>query len=233
MKSVLITGTSKGFGYALLEKFLSEGWVVFALDRNVSLFSKLLEQYKNTCIPIEADVTNENISKLIDEIIKSKTDHLDLLINNAGNAELCFGLDNVTPKDLENHFKVHVSGAFRVIKTCLPFLLKSIEPIIVNVSSRKGSINKINSGAYRILLPYQIAKAAQNMLTVGLNQELKDTNIKVYAIHPGNLKTDVAPIDADTEPHVAAEIFYQWITSENKLSTLNFYDLMNNTSLDW
>ncbi|MBI9053221.1 MAG: SDR family NAD(P)-dependent oxidoreductase [Bacteroidales bacterium] len=233
MKSVLITGTSKGFGYALLEEFLNEGWIVFALARNVSLFSKLSEQYKNTCVSIEADVTNENVSKLIDEIIKSRTDHLDLLINNAGNAELCFGIDNVTPMDLENHFKVHVSGVFRVIKTCLPFLIKSIEPIIVNVSSRKGSINKINSGAYRILLPYQIAKAAQNMLTVGLNQELKDTNIKVYAIQPGNLKTDVAPIDADTEPHVAAETFYQWITSENKLSTQNFYDLMNNTSLDW
>jgi len=233
MKSVLITGTSKGFGYALLETFLSKGWLVFALARNVSSFTKLLKLNEDTCIPIEADITDENCIKLINDTIKLKTNQLDLLINNAGNAELCLGIDNVTPMDLENHFKVHVSGAFRVIKACLPYLKSRKGSTIVNVSSRKGSIHNINKGIYRILLPYQIAKAAQNMLTVGLNQDLKDTNIKVYAIHPGNLKTDVAPTDADTEPLEASEKFYQWLVSEKNHSTNSFYDVMNESILNW
>jgi len=233
MKSVLITGTSKGFGYALLETFLSKGWLVFALARNVNSISNLLDLYKDTCIPIEADVTDEKCSKLINDTIQSKTDQLDLLINNAGNAELCFGIDNVTPFDLEKHFKVHVSGAFRIIKSCLPFLKNNDDSIIVNVSSRKGSIHNINSGIYRILIPYQVAKAAQNMLTACLNQELIDTNIKVYAIHPGNLKTDVAPTDADTEPSEASERLYEWLISEKKESTGGFYDVMNQSKLNW
>ena len=134
---------------------------------------------------------------------------------------------------MEDHFNVHVSGTFRVIKTCLPYLQKSDNPIIVNMSSRKGSINKINSGAYRILFPYQIAKAAQNMLTACLNQELKETSIKTYAIHPGNLKTAVAPPDADTEPREAAIKIFNWITSGNKLSTNSFYSIMDNSILEW
>lgn len=233
MKSVLITGTSKGLGNALLEVFLKNGWRVFALARNVNSFSKLTELHKNTCIPIEADITDGRCSEIIKSIIKSKTKSLDVLINNAGNAEKCFGIENVDPIDLDNHFKVHVSGAFRIIKVCLPYLEKSVEPIIINVSSRKGSINKINSGEFRILLPYQIAKAAQNMLTVGLNQELKDTKIKTYSIHPGNLKTDVAPPDADTEPTAAAEKMYNWINSEEKHSESNFHSIMDGTVLEW
>jgi NAD(P)-dependent dehydrogenase (short-subunit alcohol dehydrogenase family) len=233
MKSVLITGTSKGLGYALVEEFLVNNWLVFALARDVSKMSKLIDLYKDTCIPIQADVTSDDCSELIQNIINANTHKLDLLINNAGNAELHFKLDDITPENLESHFKVHVSGAFRVIKSCLPFLREPRKTSILNISSRKGSISKTNSGAYRILLPYQIAKAAQNMLSVGLNQLLQDTSIKVYAIHPGNLKTDVAPIDADTEPHQCAKEIYNWITSNKENSSLVFYDMMNNTALDW
>lgn len=233
MKSVLITGTSKGLGNALLEVFLRNGWMVYALARNINSFSKLTDLYQDTCVPVEADVTKENSSETIERIIKSKTNNLDVLINNAGNAEKCFGIENVNPIDLDNHFKVHVSGAFRIIKSCIPYLKNSFEPIIINVSSRKGSINKINSGEYRILLPYQIAKAAQNMLTVGLNHELKDTKIKTYSIHPGNLKTDVAPPDADTDAKVAAEKIYNWINAGEKPSVRFFHSIMDETTLEW
>jgi NAD(P)-dependent dehydrogenase (short-subunit alcohol dehydrogenase family) len=112
-------------------------------------------------------------------------------------------------------------------------LKKADEPVIVNISSRKGSIHKISSGEYRILFPYQIAKAAQNMLTACLNQELKDQKIKTYAIHPGNLKTDVAPPDADTEAVVAAGKLYQWINSDNKPPTHFFYSVMDDTIMEW
>ena len=231
MKSVLITGTSKGLGYALAEEFLKKSWLVFALARDVSKLSELTDLYKGACILIQSDVTDESCSELISNEIKSRTDKLDLLINNAGNAELHFKLDDVTPENLEGHFKVHVSGAFRVIKACLPFLAESSEASILNISSRKGSINRINSGAYRVLLPYQIAKAAQNMLSVGLNQLLQNTNIKVYAVHPGNLKTDVAPIDADTEAYESAKEIYCWING-NPSHEL-FYSIMEKTNIEW
>ena len=233
MRTVLITGTSKGLGKELLKVYLSEGWRVFALARKIESFAELKQQYSKSCFPIECDITDHNCSKLISETIHINGGNLDLLINNAGNAKKCFGIDNVIPEDLEDHFKVHVSGAFRVIKACLPFLKKANNALIIIVSSRKGSINNINSGTYRILLPYQIAKCAQNMLTVGLNQELKETNIKTYAIHPGNLKTDVAPPDADTDPSLAAVKIYHWIETDNKPPNHSFYSVMDDKILEW
>lgn len=154
MKTVLITGTSKGLGHALLETFLNNRWMVFALARDTKSFTGLKLKFPDTCIPIQSDITDSECTKLINDTIETKTKTLDLLINNAGNAELNFGFDNVLPEHLENHFKVHVSGAFRVIKACFSYLSNSVNPIIVNISSRKGSISKINQGAYRILLPY-------------------------------------------------------------------------------
>lgn len=233
MKSVLITGTSKGLGYELLKVFLEKGWNAFALARNTKSFSELTEKFPERCIPIECDITDDNCGNIITQTIYENGASLDLLINNAGNAEKCFGLENVNPSDLETHFKVHVNGTFRVIKSALSFLKQSDSPLIVNISSRKGSIQKIIAGEYRILIPYQVAKCAQNMLTACLNQELKETNIKVFAVHPGNLKTDVAPPDADTEPEEAALNMYNWIRSADKLPTNKFYDIMNSKNLEW
>jgi len=233
MSTAFITGTTKGLGFELLKVFLENNWKVFALVRNAENIKHLQEQFPETCFPVIGDVTNDEVTKDILHLLQANTEKIDLLINNAGNAVKCFGFDNVTPELLDEHFKVHVSGAFRIIKTCMPFLQKSENPIIINISSRKGSIHKINSGAYRILFPYQIAKAAQNMLTACLNQEFKDTNIKTYAIHPGNLKTDVAPPDADTEPFQAAEKIYRWVINPNKLSTEFFYSVMDDSVLDW
>jgi NAD(P)-dependent dehydrogenase (short-subunit alcohol dehydrogenase family) len=233
MKSVLITGTSKGLGYELLKVFLEKGWTVFALARNTKSFSELIEKHSERCFPIECDITEEQCGRKIEETIRTNGASLDLVINNAGNAEKCFGLENVNPSDLDDHFKVHVSGTFRVIKSALPFLNQSVNPLIVNVSSRKGSIHKINTGEYRILIPYQVAKCAQNMLTACLNQELKESNVKVFAVHPGNLKTAVAPPDADTEPDEAAINMYNWLTSADQLPTDAFYDIMNQKELEW
>jgi len=233
MNTAFITGTSKGLGFELLKVFLENGWKVFALARNADNIKDLLEQFSETCFPVIGDVTDDSVVDDILRLLQSNTKKIDLLINNAGNAVKCFGFDNVTPELLDEHFKVHVSGAFRIIKACMTFLQKSENPVIINISSRKGSIHKINSGAYRILFPYQIAKAAQNMLTACLNQEFKDSKIKTYAIHPGNLKTDVAPPDANTEPFKAAEKIYRWVISPNKTSTDFFYSVMDDSVLDW
>jgi len=115
MQNILITGTSRGLGFELLNIFLEKGWRVFALARNANDFSSVCSQYPDRCIPIEADVTNEKTVEIINRTIINYTNKLDVLINNAGNAKTCFGIENVMPNDLDEHFKVHVSGAFGVI----------------------------------------------------------------------------------------------------------------------
>jgi len=233
IQNILITGTSRGLGFELLNIFLEKGWRVFALARNANDFSSVCNQYPNRCIPIEADVTSKKTVEIINRTIINYTNKLDVLINNAGNAKTCFGIENVMPNDLDEHFKVHVSGTFRVVKTCLPFLENALKPIIVNISSRKGSIQRVNSGQYRILLPYQIAKCAQNMLTVGLNQELKDSKVNVYAVHPGNLKTAVAAPDADTDPREGARKIFNWIIADDHKTKDQLYNVMDEIIIEW
>ena len=75
-------------------------------------------------------------------------------------------------------------------------LAKSDHPRIINVSSRLGSLHKMANrvSARHFSYSYRIAKAAQNMLTLCLQQEFENKGISVTAIHPGKLKTDIGAL---------------------------------------
>ena len=83
--------------------------------------------------------------------------------------------------------------------------------IIINVSSRFGSISKVFSGELDNIdcsYSYSIAKAAQNMLTQYMCRECKDSSIRICSIHPGRLKTDSASMDADRTQEEASEMVF-------------------------
>ncbi|MFQ5755453.1 MAG: SDR family NAD(P)-dependent oxidoreductase, partial [Acidiferrobacterales bacterium] len=85
---------------------------------------------------------------------------------------------------------------------------------IVNVTSRLGSMTKNAAGDFsngQFSYSYRIAKAAQNMFTLCLAQELAKDEIAVYSVHPGRLLTGMAADDADTPPAVAASRFVSWL----------------------
>jgi NAD(P)-dependent dehydrogenase (short-subunit alcohol dehydrogenase family) len=71
------------------------------------------------------------------------------------------------------------------------------------------------------------------MLTACLYQNLKQYNIKVFAVHPGQLLTSVAAPDADTPPEVAAQKLFNWINQVNDRYECKFYDLMNERTIEW
>lgn len=109
---------------------------------------------------------------------------------------------------------VHCLGALRVTQAVMPFVLD--DGIIINVSSRFGSISKVSSGEFENVAcsySYRIAKAAQNMLTQCMCSEFKDSSIRIFSIHPGRLKTDSASMDADRTPEEAAEMLFKKLKS--------------------
>jgi NAD(P)-dependent dehydrogenase (short-subunit alcohol dehydrogenase family) len=106
-------------------------------------------------------------------------------------------------------------------------------PLVVNVSSRFGSIAQAGGGQFRGIYSYSIAKCAQNMLTVCLDQELRKEGIRVFAVHPGRLKTGAAAVDADTEPRVAAVKFAEWVESVERNADCVLYDLMGGGVIPW
>jgi NAD(P)-dependent dehydrogenase (short-subunit alcohol dehydrogenase family) len=233
MKSVLITGAGQGLGRELLRVYMNNGWIVFPLVRKAEDATAIKMQYPQNCHPIIGDVTTDSVGAKIADALALNIDSLDLLINNAGSIKKNRGLMGTNPDELREHFEVHVIGAYRCIVAALPFLLKAAKPVVINVTSRWGSISKILGWERNHIYSYQIAKCAQNMFSAILHQEFKKQNLKVFCIHPGRLKTAVEPFDADVEPRDAAIKLAQWIEKIDNNAEFKFYDIMNDATFEW
>jgi len=233
MRTVLITGAAGGFGRALLDGFADRQWCVFPLVREPRVADELASSYER-CRPIIGDVSRDEVHRRISDTLGEHTESLDLLVNNAGNIVKTPGVMGMTPAELVDHFQVHCVGAFRCVKAALPFLARADAPLVVNISSRRGSFSFTRSeSVVGRAYAYRIAKCAQNLLTMCLDQELKQSGIRVFAVHPGRLRTDIAPPDADTEPAEAAAALVTWVESIDRSAPCQLLDLMGHENLDW
>ena len=228
-KTIIITGASRGFGLALTKQFISNQWKVAPLvrkDMDATILKRLNE---SNCFPIIADITNNNVQSLILESIKSH-DGIDILINNAGAGGRGASLNETMPDEVQSLIDVHCLGALRVTQAVKPYMKD--DGIIINVSSRFGSISKVSTGELDNIdcsYSYRIAKAAQNMLTQYMCREFKSSGLKICSIHPGRLKTDSGSVDADRTPGEAAEMLFEML---NSLEYGKFYSLFEGT-IEW
>lgn len=228
-KSIIITGASRGLGLALTKQFISNQWNVVPLVRQGKDAIALKKINEKLCFPIIADITKNNVQSTIYDSIKSFK-VINILINNAGIGGTSAYLNGTKPDEVLALIDVHCLGALRVTKAVLPFMKK--DGIIINVSSRFGSITKISTGELDDITcsySYRIAKAAQNMLTQCMCREFKSSGLKICSIHPGRLKTDSASVDADKTPEEATEILFEML---NKIEHGKFYNLFDGT-IEW
>ena len=200
-------------GRALLDAFADREWCLFPLVRDPRVADELASSY-SFCHPIIGDVSRDGVHRAISENLSEHTDSMDALINNAGTIVKTAGVVGMSPTELVDHFQVHCVGAFRCVQAAFPFLARADAPIVVNISSRRGSFSftrseRVVGRAYA----YRIAKCAQNLLTLCLDLELREAGIRVFAVHPGRLRTAIAPPDADTDPEQAAAALVTWVES--------------------
>jgi NAD(P)-dependent dehydrogenase (short-subunit alcohol dehydrogenase family) len=221
-KNLFITGTSKGLGYAVTREFVSRGWKVYCIIKDKKDIETMKNIDKDNVFPIVSDVTKDTVKKDIEKVL-NKNIKIDLLINNAGEAEKPLPFLQSDIEGIKRNLDIHCIGAARVTQAVLDQMEENSS--IINISSRFGSVKKIASGELDHIpcsYSYKIAKGAQTMFTQCLSRELKDTNIKVCSLHPGKLKTALAAPDADHEPEeAAAEIF----KIKDKIENGKFYSL--------
>ena len=203
-KILLITGANRGLGLAITKYFISKNWRVYGIVRKNSDAINLKEIGADVIV---CDVTDDSI---IAEIEKSVTEKLSLVINNAGFVGEGEKLSNTNTDDFLKQFNVHCMGALRVCQATVPIL----EPdgLVINISSRLGSISRRVSGEFDNMdcsYAYRAAKAAQNMLTASISREYIESGPRVCAVHPGKLSTSMASPDADRTPEEAAEKIFQ------------------------
>jgi NAD(P)-dependent dehydrogenase (short-subunit alcohol dehydrogenase family) len=219
--NVLITGGNRGLGFELVKVFIESGNDVATIVRSESA-KDVVSKYFPQCVVLISDITK--YSELI-HIEYFKYNKIDVLINNAGKASYGSSVTDTDSDEIENQIRIHCVGAFNVTKISYPALSKSEKPTIINISSRLGSISRNSNGEFtgkNFSYSYRIGKAAQNMLTQCLSQELGPKGFKVCALHPGRLLTSSGASDAHMTPYDSAKKIYNLII-EDKIDNGGYY----------
>jgi NAD(P)-dependent dehydrogenase (short-subunit alcohol dehydrogenase family) len=209
-KRVLITGVNKGLGFALTELYLKQDFIVFGgvLNEPSEKILKLKEQYGDMLNIIPMDISSDTSVSYSAVEVSRLTDNVDILINNAGvHFEASFApLEEVDFQVAMDTFNINALGPLRVTKAFIPFIKRGDTKVIVNISSESGSIGECWRDRE---FDYGMSKAALNMQSVLLQGYVKPERIKVLAVHPGWMRTDMGGVEADISPEIAAEGIYE------------------------
>jgi NAD(P)-dependent dehydrogenase (short-subunit alcohol dehydrogenase family) len=213
-KVALITGGNRGLGHATARTLARAGFLVLLGARDSRQGERAAAALRAEGLEAEAvalDVTSAASVAAAAEQVRREHGRLDVLVNNAGilpEATAGDGARPVSARLFEQTLATNVVGAVRVVEAFLP-LLDAAGGRIVNVSSTMGSLSDQtdpSSPYHGVLVPaYQASKAALNSVTIGLAKALGDTGIKVNAVCPGYVQTDLTPANRDQAPLTADE----------------------------
>ncbi len=188
MKTVLVTGTSKGIGLETALTFGREGYKVFATMRNLESASDFKQKIKNESLDItisKLDVDSDaSVKQCMDDILQ-KHGSMDVLVNNAG-IERHGSIEEMSIDDFQSVMNTNYLGVLRSTKALLPSMRKNKKGCIINVASISGKIANSPLGAYAA------SKFALEAISEALAQEMKPFNVKVAIVEPGIINTQMA-----------------------------------------
>ena len=182
MKNVVITGSSRGIGFELVNLFNQNNYNVIALSRNVSSISKLNLNNVTTC---PTDLSDSNSINKAVSFIKNKFNSVDILINNAGKL-INKPFIETTKEDFISVYSVNVFGLAELVKLLLPSFSDTSH--IINISSIGGIAG---SSKFPGLSAYSSSKAALNVLTEMLYEEFKTSGPVVNTLALGAVQTEM------------------------------------------
>lgn len=210
-KFALVTGASTGIGKALVSKLLEEGYIVGGVARRVDLIN-------SRTVKLQCDLANiDSINKLISEI-KVKTNHIDVIVNIAG----IWHQDDViyADKNFANLPQKVILDTYNVGFTAPTLLVHGLLPLMKSESAILNLSGTFENGA-KGWLPYFASKRALEDFTLGLSQELENTDIKVLGISPSDTATEeysrLFPEDAKdaNSKEFVAETIYKMLSEAN------------------
>lgn len=173
---IVITGASKGIGFAIAQALVSNGHTVFSISRTAP----------SPCTGIKhiaCDIgSRESVTAAFSEIFKH-TPHIDVLINNAG-IGIAGTVEHTNTDDLQKIFNVNFNGAVWATQQVIPAMRKNGAGKIIFISSM-GSIFTLPFQTF-----YSATKNAINSLAEGLRLELKPFNIQVSSLLLGDIRSD-------------------------------------------
>lgn len=193
-KVAIITGSSTGIGFEVAKEFIKNGAKValcgITIESAEEASAKIIEEYPEADIlPIKVDISNtDEVINLFNEVYK-KWNKIDILINNAGIAP-AKPLEDMTDDDFIKVLDVNTVGTFRCTREAVKYM-KNTGGSIINTSSFVSLYGSNMQSAYTA------SKAAMNGLTKSNAKELGKYNIRVNAIAPGVVMTDMVKDNCD------------------------------------
>lgn len=187
-QTVLITGANRGIGLELARQYTAAGWQVIGTARKPEQAAEL--RALNARV-LQLDVTDQQSIDRMAEALGNQA--VDLLINNAGILPHMRTIADVKFDDVTRTFAVNTLGPMRVSRALLPNLRSSDGKMVVNITSRLGSIANNSGGGF---YGYRESKAALNMFTRSLANELRADGFICVVVHPGWVQTDMGGANA-------------------------------------
>lgn len=228
-KVVLITGGSSGIGKSIGEFLFSKDFLVYGTSRNPS-------NYTNSIFPlVSLDVADNNsIKSCIEKVVKD-CGKIDVLINNAG-AGITGPIEEIPEVEIKRNFETNFFGPINVIKAVLPYMRKQNSGLIINVTSIAGYMGLPYRGIY------SASKGALELLTEAFRMEIKNFNISMTNVAPGDFATNIASgryhapvnesspykapygntlklmdehVDSGKDPNIMAKVIFKIIETKN------------------
>ena len=204
-KVAIITGGTRGIGYAVAELFLENNAKVAVLGSREETVNKavagLSEKYgAENVAGYYPDLTDYNAVEEVVKAVKDKFGRIDILINNAG-ISAREPIEAYDPEAFKKIMDLNVTAVFNGCKAVVPFMKEIGGGSIINTSSMVSKNGQVSG------VGYPASKFAVNGLTVSLARELGKSNIRVNAVAPGVTRTDmVAALPKEMVARVAANI---------------------------
>src|SRR6478609_3490065 len=199
-KIAIVTGGGSGLGFAIAEKFVQNGIETIIAGRNKEKLDAAAEKLGNLCHAIRVDLTDlPSIPSFVQEVIK-QYGQIDILVNNAG-VNMKKEFTEVTDEEFQQVITTNLTAVFSISREVVKNMLQNGGGSIINISSMAAQY-----GLPKVIA-YSASKTAIDGMTRAMAVELSPKGIRVNAIAPGFIITDMTAKALNTDPERKQKVF--------------------------
>lgn len=216
-KVAIVTGAGRGIGRAIATALAKEGVNVGLLARTEDVLKEATAEFEGLGVKAAYAAVDVSSMEQVEEAVKQLTSKLgtaDILVNNAGTGKFASLLD-MDPEEWKRTIDVNLMGPYYVTRAVLPQLIEKNGGDIINISSTNGLNGAATSSAY------SASKFGLIGLTESLAQEVRRNNIRVTALAPSTVATELAVqsnlINGNEEKYMQPEDIAEFVVSQLKL----------------
>jgi NAD(P)-dependent dehydrogenase (short-subunit alcohol dehydrogenase family) len=221
MKTAVVTGANRGIGLEVCRQLAQAGYHLVLTARDEGKGRKAVEVLLKENLNVEfflLDVTNNHHIRELADFLKKKYGVLDALVNNAAIIGSRESVSSPSTDEIRQVMETNYFGPMMLIKWFIPLLKESDDGRIVNVSTGMGAWSDLE-GNYAA---YRLSKVGLNALTVMFANELHGTRVKVNAVCPGWVKTDMGGANAPRTVEQGADTIV-WTVTHSPMPTGKFF----------